>query len=596
MSAPALAPAAGPPPPGPGSAGLLRRLVTDPVARLGTLVAAVLTVLVVVPMVGLVASTLRPTGREAWSDVLTGRLAGSLLWEPLGNSLLVGTATAAGSVLLGGGLAWLVVMTDVPFRRTIGLLATVPFALPSFALALAWETVFRNDLVGGRVGVLADLGVAVPDWLAWGPVPVAATLVAHYFSLSFLLAAAALATVNGELMEAAAMTGAGRLRIARSIALPVVAPALLSGGLLAFAEGVGNFASPALLGLPVRFHTLSTRLHGAVVTGQVERGYVLSIVLVAVAATILLAGNRVVGGRRSYATIGGKGGRRTLVGLGPWRGPLTAAAVGLCLATSVLPGLVLLATSFARRTNSFTGGFTLHFWTGASDPAFAQGQRGVLRDPQIVEAVLTTVGLGLAVALAATVLGTAVGYVGVRLRGARPVTGALALLSYLPFLVPGIALGAAFIAQFGRPVGPLPALYGTFALLVIAGTAYTLPFAAQAGRSAVGQISPDVEEAAVMAGAGLARRGARIVVPLAARGLLAGAALVFVNIVRDLSLVVLLVTPALPLLSVLTYRYAAEGFAQFANAITVIIVVLSVGATVLARRLERTARPWEETG
>ncbi|MEQ3553590.1 iron ABC transporter permease [Pseudonocardia nematodicida] len=576
------------------SPGLLGRTVADPVGRLGLAVSAVLAVLVVTPMVGLVASTLRPTGREAWSDVLTGRLSTSLFWEPLGNSLLVGAVTAAGSVLLGGGLAWLVVMTDAPWRKTIALLATVPFALPSFALALAWETVFRNDLVGGRAGVLADLGVAVPDWIAWGPVPVAATLIAHYFSLSFLLAAAALATVNGELMEAAEMTGATRLQVARSITLPVVTPALVSGALLAFAEGVSNFASPALLGLPVRFQTLSTRLYGAITTGQVERGYVLALLLVGVAATILFASNRIVSGRRSFATIGGKGGRRAVIRLGRSRGPLTALAFALCLSTSVLPGLILLASSFARRTNSFTGGFTTHFWVGESDPSIAQGQRGVLLDPLIIDATLTTVGLGLSVAVGATLLGTAVGYVVVRLRGLAPVTGSLTLLSYLPFLIPGIALGAAFIAQFGRPIGPVPALYGTFALLVIAGIAATLPFAAQAGRSAIGQISRDVEEAAVVAGAGLARRGGRIVLPLASRGLLAGASLVFVNIVRDLSLMVLLVTPALPLLSVLTYRYASEGFAQFANAVTVLIVLLSVGATVLARRLEGPNQPWRE--
>ncbi|WP_233159374.1 iron ABC transporter permease [Pseudonocardia sp. MH-G8] len=577
----------------------LRAAAADPVVWLGCVVALVLVVLVLAPVIGLTVTTLRPDGIGAWADVLTGRLAPSLFHEPLANSLLVGTTTAVGSVLLGGSMAWLVVMTDAPARRTIALLATVPFALPSFALALAWETVFRNDLVGGRVGLLADLGVVVPDWIAWGPLPISATLVAHYYSLTFLLAAAALATVNGELMEAAEMTGASRFRVARSIALPVVAPALVSGGLLAFAEGVSNFASPALLGLPVRFQTLSTRLYGAISTGETARGYVLALLLIAVAATVLFASNRLAGGRRSYATITGKGGRRSRVGLGPWRVPLTVLAVALCLATTVLPGLVLLASSFARRTNSFLGGFTTHFWTGVSDPAIAQGQRGVLRNPQVVDAVLTTVGLGLAVAVAATVLGTAVGYAVVRLRtrherAPRALAGALSTLSYLPFLIPGIALGAAFIAQFGRPIGPLPALYGTFALLVIAGAAYTLPFAAQAGRSAVGQIAPDVEEAAVMAGAGLARRAGRIVVPLAARGLLAGAVLVFVNIVRDLSLVVLLVTPATPLLSVLTYRYASEGFAQFANAITVIIVVISVAATVLARRLEGAAQPWQE--
>lgn len=568
------------------------RALRDPVVVLGVATAAVLVVLVVVPLSGLIATTLRPEGRQAWADVLASPLSRNLFYEPLLNSLVVGFATAIGATLVGGSLAWLVVMTDVPYKKTIGLLASIPFALPSFALALSWETVFRNDLVGGRVGVLQDLGLAVPDWLAWGALPVSMTLIAHYYSLTFVLVAAALAGVNADLMEAGEMAGASRGRVAVSIALPVVLPALVSAALLAFAEGISNFASPALLGLPVRYQTLSTRLFGSISTGQLERGYVLSLLLILVAAMVLYASTRFVGGRRSYATITGKGGRRALLRLGRSRTAMAAAALTVVTVTTVVPLLVLVLSSLARRTNSFTGGFTLHFWTGPSDPAIAQGQRGVLRNPQVVDAAITTILLGLAVALAASLLGIAVGYVVTRLRGARPVTGALALLSFLPFLIPGIALGAAYIAQFGRPIGPLPALYGTFAILVVAGAAYTLPFAAQSGRSAVGQIAGDLEESATMAGAGLGRRMGRIVLPLASRSVLAGGVLVFVNMVRDLSLVVLLVTPATPLLSVVTYRYASEGFAQFANAITVIIAVISIAATVLARRLQGAAQPW----
>ncbi|WP_083460067.1 ABC transporter permease [Jiangella muralis] len=593
-----------PAPPGPprpsgrgGAGGRVGRgltLLRSPIVLLGAVTALVLAVLVVAPLAGLVATTLRPDGLTAWGDVVASPLSRNLFYEPLTNSLVIGFATAAGSMLLGGGLAWLVVMTDVRFKKTIGLLAAIPFALPSFALALAWETVFRNDRIGGRVGLLHGMGLDIPDWLAWGALPISATLIAHYYSLTFVLVAAALAGVKGDLLEAGEVAGASRARVAVSIALPVVMPALVSSALLAFAEGVSNFASPALLGLPVRYQTLSTRLYGSISTGQVERGYVLSLLLIAVAAIVLFLSTRLVGGRRSYATITGKGGRRRTLELGRYRPAATGVALTAVALTTVLPAAVLLLSSFARRTNSFTDGFTLHFWTGASDPAFAQGQRGVLRNPQVIEAAATTVLLGLAVAAAATVLGLAVGYVVTRLRGAPLVTQALTLLSFLPFLIPGIALGAAFIAQFGRPIGPLPALYGTFAILVIAGAAYTLPFAAQSGRTSVGQISGELEESAVMAGAGMTRRLGRIVVPLAARGLLAGGVLVFVKMVRDLSLVVLLVTPATPLLSVVTYRYASEGFAQFANAITVIIAAISVGATVLARRLQGAAQPWVE--
>ena len=90
---------------------------------------------------------------------------------------------------------------------------------------------------------------------------------------------------------------------------------------------------------------------------------------------------------------------------------------------------------------------------------------------------------------------------------------------------------------------------------------------------------------AVLTGAALPRRFARITAPLVSRGVVGGGVLVFVTMVRDLSLVVLLVTPATPLLATMTYRYASEGFTQHANAITLVIAVISVAATVLARRV-----------
>src|SRR5690606_25521669 len=206
-------------------------------------------------------------------------MSAALFWQPLGGSLLVGLGTGVIATVIGAFLAWIVVMSDVPGRRVIGVLAAIPFALPSFAIALAWESVFRNDLIGGSTGLLFSLGVPVPDWLAWGPVPVILTLVAHYYSLSFVVIAAALANVGGDLVAAAELTGASRTRVAARIVIPAVTPAVLSGFLLAFAEGVSNFAVPALLGLPVRFQTLSTRLYGAISTGDAERGYVLSILL-----------------------------------------------------------------------------------------------------------------------------------------------------------------------------------------------------------------------------------------------------------------------------------------------------------------------------
>ncbi len=572
------------------------RLVARPYRLDGRLalklfVLAILGVLVAAPLLRILFETLGPDAIVAWSDVTSGRLSRNLLWLPLGNTLILGVGVACGCVLIGGFLAWLVVMTDVPFRRTIGLMATLPFMIPSFATALAWGSLFRNSRVGGQTGFLEGLGFAVPDWLAWGMVPTLIVLIAHYYSLAFTVIAAALATVNSDLVEAAQMAGAKRGRILMGIVLPVALPAVIAGASLTFAGAVSNFAAPALLGLPVRMQTMATRLYGLIEVGQTARGYVIAILLIAVSALFLWLGNKVISGRRSYATITGKGGRAKRFDLGTARLPLFALAAVICLLTTVVPVAILIASSLAPSSSALFSNWTLHYWTGASNPSIAQGQAGIFSNPFIVSATGLTMSLGVAVAITTTVIGLIVAFVLAR-DGKGPLAGIINQVSFLPLLVPGIAFGAAYIALFGAPIGPFPALYGTFALLLIAGTAYLLPFSVQTGRAVIQQVSGDLDESARMTGAGFLRRLTAITVPLASRGLAAGGLIVFVKIMRDLSLVVLLFTPTMPVLSVLAYRYASEGFTQFANAITVVILVISIAATLLANQLQAKSQPW----
>ena len=282
-----------------------RRSFAAPGLALKTAILAVLAILILAPLLKIAADTLLPGTIGAWGEVVWGRLAPNLFWRPLGNTLVLGVGVAAGCVIMGGFLAWLVTMTDVPLRRAIGLMATLPFMIPSFATALAWGSLFRNDRVGGQVGFLQGLGLPVPDWLSWGLTPTLIVLVAHYYSLTFAVIAAALATVNSDLIEAAQLTGAGRKRIFAGIVLPVVMPAIVAGGSLAFAGAASNFAAPALLGLPVRMQTLATRLYGMIEIGQTARGYVIAILLILVSGFFLWLGNRLSTSRRSYATITG---------------------------------------------------------------------------------------------------------------------------------------------------------------------------------------------------------------------------------------------------------------------------------------------------
>ena len=568
-----------------------RRVFLPQGTVLKTVVLAILCALIILPLLRTVLFTVQPDTVHAWSEVLTGRLSPNLFYKPLANTLTIGVVVSGCCVILGGFLAWLVVMTNVPFRRTIGVMATLPFMIPSFAAALAWGALFRNQRVGGQVGWLQGLGFDIPDWLAWGIVPTLIVLTLHYFSLAFTIIAAALATVNSDLVEAAQIAGAKGVRILMGIILPVTTPALVAAGSLCFAGAVSNFATPALLGLPVRMQTLSTRLFGMIEVGQVGRGYVICILLVLISGAFLWAGNRLVSGRRSYATITGKGGRAKRFDLRGARWPLCAVGLAVLVSATIVPVVVLFASSLAPSSANLFSGWTLHYWMGHSDPSFAQGVPGIAHNPDIVRALTVTLGLGLSVAFGGMAIGLLCAYSVARHRGGW-MAAAITQVSYLPLLVPGIAFGAAYIAYLGAPIGPFPALYGTFALLVIAATGYLLPFAVQTGRAVIQQVSGELEESARITGAGFARRLAAITVPLAVRGLVAGGILIFVKIVRDLSLVVLLFTPTMPVLSVVAYRYASEGFAQFANAITVVILALSIVASLIANRLQAKSQPW----
>ncbi len=563
-------------------------------ALLPLILLAVVALLIVAPLAMIVLTTLSAEGIEAWRSVLASALSLNLWWRPLGNTLVLGGGVALGCVLIGGFLAWLVVLTDVPARRTLWFLAALPFMIPSFAAALAWGALFRNSRLGGSLGFFEANGYAIPDWLAWGLVPTLIVLTAHYYSLAFTIIAAALGSLGADLVEAAQMAGARTSRIFFGIILPVVTPALIAAASLTFAGAVSNFAAPALLGLPVRMQTLSTRLFGMIETGQTERGFVIALLLIAVSAVFLWFGERLVTGRRNFVTITGKGGRTKRFPLGKWRWPLFVLAIALCLVTTFVPALILLASSFALQNGSLFSNWTLHFWVGEGGTEMAQGQAGIFRNPVLLDALWTTLRLALSVALVAMVLGLALAHAIARNKGTLLAT-ALAQLSFMPIFIPSIAFAAAYIALYGAPIGPLPPLYGTFALLVIAASAHLLPFAVQSGRSVLGQISVDIEESARLTGAGIFRRMGQIVMPLAIRGLLAGALLVFVKIVRDLSLVVLLFTATSPVLSMMAYRYASEGFLQFANAITVVILLVCLVATLAARRLENRVQKWKES-
>jgi iron(III) transport system permease protein len=572
----------------------------QPQVILGLLLLVVLVGLVIVPFLQLVHDTAvwqeadrrmsRSAEPGAWTlfhyiRVFASPLSVNIFYRPLLHSLATSLAISVTAMLLGGLMAWLVVRTDMPFKKTIAVFAVVPYVLPSYTLALAWLDFFKNERIGGAAGICAWLfGVTVPDWLAYGFIPIVVTLSLHYYPFTYLLVSGALVSLDSNLEESGEVLGASRLKILRRITFPLMLPALISAFILTFSRAVGTFGTPYFLGAPVRFFTLATTIYTSIVNRTPAVAYIGALVLILISMVIIYLNQKVIG-EKSFVTIAGKGLRRRLTPLGPWRWPAFAAMAGLIALAVFVPLLLLLWQTLMLYPNDYSlGNLTLHYWIGASQEALAEGESGILRNSQILGAAWNSIRLSVIVALITGLMGILIGYAVVKGRKTK-LAALLEQGSFLPYLIPSIAFGAIYLALFSRSIGPLPPLYGTFFLLVLVCVAKNLPFSARSGIASMMQVAGELEEAALMAGAKWLTRFRRIILPLTLAGSLSGFILAFISTMRELSLIILLITPETRTLTTMTFRYVEQGYSQFADAIILLIVILVVGGEFLARRI-----------
>lgn len=521
-----------------------------------------------------------------WGRVFNSAISESMLYQPLWNTLWTSIAVSVLALSIGCLLAWLVVRTDLPLRGFISKVAVIPYMLPSWTIALAWIVVFKNDRIGGAPGMLQSaFGITPPDWLSYGPIPIIITLSLHYYSFAYLLVSGALQTLDARLEESGEILGASRWQVMRKITLPLVLPAILSAFILTFSRAMGSFGTPAFLGNPVRYMVLSTTLFNNIQSRLQADGYILCLVLIVISVVTIYMNQRILGVRKSYVTIAGKGFTANPVRLGAFKTPILILVI-IFIAVAVFSPLVFLGyqTLMLKGGDYSLSNLTLHFWIGESNKAIADGIPGVIHDTELLNATWNSIALAGVTALVTAVMGILLGYAIVKGRGTR-LSAFIEQLSFLPYLMPSIAFGAIYLGMFAKPIGPIPALYGTFWILVVASVAKNLPYSSRSGTAAMLQVGAELEEAAYVQGANWFTRFRKILLPLTSSGLTSGFLLTFITTMRELSLIVLLVTPATRTLPTLTFRYSEQGYFQAADAITMILVVLVLLAEFLVRRL-----------
>ncbi len=517
--------------------------------------------------------------------MLTGVIGKIYTYTPLMHSLTIASGATLLALLIGGSLAWLVVRTDMPGRRLVNQLALFPYIMPSWTLAQAWLVFFKNRLSGGTPGIFEYVvGQSPPNWLSYGPVPIIICSALHYYTFFFLFVSAALMSIDSNLEDAGALVGASRGRILRKITFPLVLPAVLSGFIMTFSKVMGTFGGPNILGTPVRYYVMATMIRGSIGVGDKADAFVLGIVLILFAMIIVNLNQRLVGTRKSYETIGGRGFVAQVTKLGSMKNVVRIFVIVFQILVIAIPlGLLIYSTLMLQDGNYSLSNLSLQHWIGERGTIYNHGEPGVLRNPKIYRTAWNSIRLSLWTGFFTALLGILLGYAVVKGRGTR-LSKLVEQLAFIPYVIPGIVFGAVYIAMFTRNLGPIPALYGTFALLVIVSVADHLPYSSRSGVSAMMQVGRELEEAGQIVGASVWRRFRRIIFPLTSSGFVSGFLLTFITTMRQLSLIILLVTPETQVLSSQTMFYIENGDGQMANVVVLILVALiAVGNFIISR-------------
>ena len=522
-----------------------------------------------------------------WKYILTGTMANAVLWGPLKNSFVCGFITVLVSVPLGSVLAWLMIRTDIPGKKVLGLLVTVPYMIPSWTKALAWLAMFRNSTSGAN-GFLAGMGIPIPDWLAYGPIAIVLCMSMHYYAFSYIMVSGALRSINSELEEMGEIQGASKAQILRHITLPLILPSVLSATVMTISKSIGTYGVPANLGNRIGYYTLATKMRNFIDQGPQAVGYAMSIVLVLLAAVIIFSNQRIVGVRKSYATVSGKGGRATLMPLGKAKKPLMAFLMVFLFLAMVVPFFVLIMETFQITTGAGYGldNLTLYNWIGKSGQiAKYTNYEGIFRNPKFFSAFWNTIRLTLIGSIITAICGQFLGYISSRGRG-KWYGDLTEQMVFVPYLMSGIAFSTMYFSMFSRPHfgGLMPSLYGTFTLIVLTSVVKHFPFASKSGTANMLSISVELEEAADIAGASFWKRMSSIIVPLAKNGFISGFMLTFISIAKELDLVIIMMTPSTQTMSYLAFTYSQEGYNQMSDAVSVCVLVFILVCYTVANR------------
>ncbi len=501
-------------------------------------------------------------GWEVWQRLWVGQIP--LL---IGNTFALLLTTVTASVVIGVGLAWLVEGTDLPGKSIWRWVLALPLAVPAYIAAITHILLLRRGGIVDQFAVNA-LGFErgtfpLPPIYSLAGATIAIALVVYPYV--YLPVSARLRTLNRSYLEAARANGHTPISAFIRVTLPLILPAISAGALLVALYVLSDFGTVSMM----RYRTFTSAIFNQF-GGQIDRAAAaaLSLVLIALTLPVVWAESRVA--NREKRLIGGSQWRPmqsrspSLRVRNPGRRWVAFAVVtvfafgALGLPVLVLGGLSAQALFFPTEAD--------RIWSIGNDGALRHGFNS------------------LSIAFVAATLATLVAFVPayVVAKDRSRVGGVVMWLVKTPYALPGVIIGLAFIMIFNQFV---PVIYGTVIALLAGYVMRLLPQSLSTGEVAFRSVQPSIEQAARVMGYNSWRAFWRVTLPIAAPGVLASWALVFITAMKELPTAMMLRPPGFDTLAVRVWAAASESvYTQAALPAFLLIMITVIPLAIVFRR------------
>ncbi|HME59651.1 MAG TPA: iron ABC transporter permease, partial [Candidatus Binatia bacterium] len=488
-------------------------------------------------------------------------------YEVLLNTLFFATSSVFITLLIAVPLVWILMRTDIPFKKTIYVLLTIGILIPVFLRTIAWILLLSPRIGLVNKWVQEAFALSNPPFNLYSLTGMAFVQGVSFVPGAFFMLAAAYRSMDPSLEEAAYTSGVGKLKTFLKINIPITWPAIAGVMVYLFMTAIAVFEVPAIIGLPARIHVLSSLIFTSTTpsTGLPDYGMAgaYGAIMLILGLTLAFLYVRLVKQGKKYTVITGRGYRPREIALGPWKwAALAFVFFYLCIEVFV-PFAVLLWASLlpflqlpsAEALSSLTLKHYLEIPTHVGLRPFI--------NTLILMFSVPTITMALSVLVSWIVIRTQV-----------PFRGFLDTLVFIPHAVPGIlmAVGLAYLGLAYRDYFPL---YGTVSIIVLAHTINWIAYGTRTTNSVMIQVHRELEEAGRVSGASAPRVLGKIILPLIAAGVLNSWIWIGMLSYREVTMSLTLLTRSNVVISTVVWQFWGSGWVPQVSALGVILILFA---------------------